>query len=162
MNINEILSVCDHTLLKQEATWPDIQNLCDEARKYHTASVCIPPCFVADAHAYLGKDIPVCTVIGFPNGNMTTKTKLYETEDALKNGADEIDMVININMLKSNRTDYVLSEIKQLKSLRLFFNSYNYYFNYVSQSIKKTFLLFFFFQRKPLTDKHKVIMKVTF
>jgi deoxyribose-phosphate aldolase len=117
MNINEILSVCDHTLLKQEATWPDIQNLCDEARKYRTASVCIPPCFVADAHAYLGKDIPVCTVIGFPNGNMTTKTKLYETEDALKNGADEIDMVININMLKSNRHDYVLSEIKQLKSL---------------------------------------------
>ena len=116
MDIHEILAVCDHTLLKQDATWSDIQKLCDEARRYHTASVCIPPCFVADAHAYLGKDIPVCTVIGFPNGYMTTAAKLYETEDALNNGAQEIDMVININLLKDKQYDKVLDEIKQLKT----------------------------------------------
>ncbi len=117
MDILEILAVCDHTLLKQDATWSDIKKLCDEARRYRTASVCIPPCFVADAHAYLGSDIPVCTVIGFPNGYMTTAAKQFETEDALKNGADEIDMVININLLKDKRYDRVLDEIKQLKNV---------------------------------------------
>ena len=102
MNIEKILSMVDHTLLKQESTWEQIKALCDDAIKYNTASVCIPPSFVKQAKEYMieqGADIAICTVIGFPNGNCTTAVKVFETADAVKNGADEIDMVINIGML---------------------------------------------------------------
>ncbi|MBQ7464197.1 MAG: deoxyribose-phosphate aldolase [Lachnospiraceae bacterium] len=115
MDINAILSSCDHTLLLQDATWDEIRVICDDAKTYKTASVCIPPCYVKKASAYLAGQIPVCTVIGFPNGNSTTETKVFETKDALKNGADEIDMVINIGMLKAGEYDYVLDEIKRIK-----------------------------------------------
>ena len=115
MDINAILSSCDHTLLLQDATWDEIRVICDDAKTYKTASVCIPPCYVKKAYEYLAGQIPVCTVIGFPNGNSTTETKVFETKDALKNGADEIDMVINIGMLKAGEYDYVLDEIKRIK-----------------------------------------------
>lgn len=115
MDINEILSHVDHTLLLQTATWPEIQALCDDAIKYRTASVCIPPCYVARAKEYVGDRMAVCTVIGFPNGNMTTAAKVFETQDAIKNGADEIDMVINVGALKNKEYDYVLEEIKSIK-----------------------------------------------
>ncbi|MCR5107618.1 MAG: deoxyribose-phosphate aldolase [Lachnospiraceae bacterium] len=115
MDIEKILSACDHTLLLQDATWEEIKGICDDAIKYKTASICIPPCYVKMAREYAKDKIKICTVIGFPNGNMTTETKVFETEDALKNGADEIDMVINIGMLKAKDYDYVLSEIKQIK-----------------------------------------------
>ena len=115
MNQEKILAACDHTLLLQDATWDEIKVICDDAKKYKTASVCIPPCYVKKAAEYLNGEIPVCTVIGFPNGNMTTATKVFETKDALSNGADEIDMVINIGMLKAKNYDYVLSEIKEIK-----------------------------------------------
>lgn len=115
MDTEYILSICDHTLLKQEAVWEDIKVILDDAIKYHTASVCIPPCYVAPAREYAGDRVKICTVIGFPNGNMTTKTKVFETEDALANGADEIDMVINIGMLKAGDTDYVLNEIRAVR-----------------------------------------------
>lgn len=111
----EILSVCDHTLLLQTATWDEIKTICDDAMKYHTASVCIPPCYVQKAAQYMGDVIPVCTVIGFPNGNMTTASKVFEAKDAIANGAKEIDMVINVGMLKAGEYDYVLNEIKALK-----------------------------------------------
>lgn len=116
MDINKILSVCDHTLLLQDATPEQIKALCDDAIKYKTASVCIPPCYVAMAKDYVKDKMAICTVIGFPNGNMTTKTKVFETKDAINDGADEIDMVINIGMLKSGNYDYVLDEIKQIKA----------------------------------------------
>ena len=116
MDIQEILSKCDHTLLAQTATWDEIRAICDDGMRYHTASVCIPPSFVKRAKDYVGDKLAICTVIGFPNGYSTTKTKLFETEDALKNGADEIDMVINIGELKAGNTDYVLEEIKVLKA----------------------------------------------
>lgn len=116
MNREDIFARVDHTLLKPESTWADIQTLCDDALKYHTASVCIPPCYVKQAHEYLGERIPVCTVIGFPNGSHTTAMKVLEAKDALKNGAEEIDMVINIGMLRSGDTDYVRNEIAALKS----------------------------------------------
>ncbi len=115
MDINKILAACDHTLLLQDATWDEIKVICDDAKKYGTASVCIPPCYVRAANEYLKDDVAICTVIGFPNGNMTTETKVFETKDALENGADEIDMVINIGMLKAGEYDYVLNEIKQIK-----------------------------------------------
>ena len=115
MDINKILAACDHTLLLQDATWDEIKVICDDAKKYGTASVCIPPCYVRAAKEYLKDDVAICTVIGFPNGNMTTETKVFETKDALENGADEIDMVINIGMLKAGEYDYVLNEIKQIK-----------------------------------------------
>lgn len=116
MDINKILSVCDHTLLLQDATPEQIKALCDDAIKYKTASVCIPPCYVAMAKDYVKDKMAICTVIGFPNGNMTTKTKVFETKDAINDGADEIDMVINIGMLKSGNYDYVLDEVKQIKA----------------------------------------------
>ena len=112
---NEIMSKVDHTLLAQTATWDQIRALCDDAIYYGTASVCIPPCYVKQAKEYCGDKMKICTVIGFPNGNHTTAAKLFETEDALKNGADEIDMVINIGMLKDGNTDYVKNEISVLK-----------------------------------------------
>ncbi len=114
--IEEILAACDHTLLLQTSTWEEIKGICDDALKYHTASVCIPPCYVVQAAEYLGGRIPVCTVIGFPNGNTTMAAKVFETRDAIKNGADEIDMVINIGMLKAQKFDYVLEEIRAVRS----------------------------------------------
>lgn len=117
MQIQEILSKCDHTLLAQTATWEDIKAICDDGMKYHTASVCIPPCFVKRAKEYVGDKLAICTVIGFPNGYNTTAVKAYETQDALDGGADEIDMVINIGELKAGNNDYVLNEIKTLKKI---------------------------------------------
>ena len=106
----------DHTLLKQTATWEEIQKLCDEAIAYGTASVCIPPCYVAKAHQYVQGKMTICTVVGFPNGNMTPAAKEFETCEALANGAEEIDMVINIGMLKAGKLDYVADEIRRLKA----------------------------------------------
>ena len=114
-DIQHILGACDHTLLAQTATWEEIRAICDDGMKYHTASVCIPPCYVKRAKDYVGDRLAVCTVIGFPNGSNTTAVKLAETEDALQNGADEIDMVINIGELKDGNTDYVENEIRTLK-----------------------------------------------
>ena len=114
--IEEILAVCDHTLLLQTSTWEEIRGICDDAMKYHTASVCIPPCYVRQAADYMQGRIPVCTVIGFPNGNHTTACKVFETQDAVKNGADELDMVIYVGMLKAKNDDYVLNEIREIKA----------------------------------------------
>ncbi|MCR5678433.1 MAG: deoxyribose-phosphate aldolase [Agathobacter sp.] len=116
MDTNKILGACDHTLLAQTATWDEIKGICDDAMKYHTASICIPPCYVKQAAEYMNGAIPVCTVIGFPNGNHTTASKVFETKDAIANGASEIDMVINIGQLKAKNYDYVLDEIKQIKA----------------------------------------------
>ena len=116
MNQTEILSMVDHTLLLQTATWDEIRELCEDAMKYHTASVCIPPCYVKRAKEYMGEKMKVCTVIGFPNGNHTTAVKVFETKDAVANGADEIDMVINVGMLKAKEYDYVLQEIREVKA----------------------------------------------
>lgn len=115
MNQQEILKKVDYTNLKQTAAWEDIKTLCDKAIKLQTASVCIPPYYVQKAKEYVGEQIKICTVIGFPNGYQTTKVKVYETENAIKNGADEIDMVININALKEQKYEYVLNEINQIK-----------------------------------------------
>jgi len=115
MDIKEILSKCDHTLLLQDATWDDIKKTCKEAVEFETASVCIPPCYVKQARESFS-ELNICTVIGFPNGNSTTESKVFETENALANGADEIDMVINIGMLKAGEYDYVLREIEAIKS----------------------------------------------
>ena len=115
MEIEKILSICDHTLLLQTATFEEIKGICDDAIKYSTASVCIPPCYVKQAKDYVGDKMKICTVIGFPNGNHTTATKIYETKDAIDNGADEIDMVINIGMLKARNYEYVINEIKDIK-----------------------------------------------
>ena len=115
VEIKDILAICDHTLLLQTSTWEEIKGICDDAMKYHTASVCIPPCYVKQAKEYMQGKIPVCTVIGFPNGNHTTACKVFETKDAVANGADEIDMVINVGMLKAKEYDYVLNEIKEIK-----------------------------------------------
>ena len=114
--MKDILSICDHTLLLQGSTWDEIKAICDDAMQYETASVCIPPCYVKKAAEYMKGKIAVCTVIGFPNGNMTTAAKVFETKDAIANGADEIDMVINIGMLKAKEYDYVLNEIKEIKN----------------------------------------------
>ncbi len=115
MNQKDILAIVDHTLLLQTATWDEIKAICDDGMKYETASVCIPTCYVKQAKEYMGDRCKVCTVIGFPNGNYTTATKVFETKDALANGADEIDMVINVGMLKAKEYDYVLNEIKAIK-----------------------------------------------
>lgn len=117
MDINEILKHVDHTLLSPQATWDEIKQICDDAIKYHTASVCIPPSYVKQASKYLGERVKVCTVIGFPNGYSTTAVKAFETEDALANGAKEIDMVINIGWLKDKRYELIEDEIKKLKSI---------------------------------------------
>jgi len=116
MDTKAILSIVDHTLLLQGSTWEEIKAICDDGMKYETASVCIPTCYVKQAKDYMGDKCKVCTVIGFPNGNYTTATKVFETKDAVANGADEIDMVINIGMLKAKEYDYVLDEIKQIKA----------------------------------------------
>ena len=115
MDIKEMLKTVDHTLLKQDASWEDIKVICDDAIKYQTASICIPASYVKKAHEYMGDKMAVCTVIGFPNGYSTTATKVFETKDALANGASEIDMVININELKNKNYDYLLNEIKEIK-----------------------------------------------
>ena len=115
MNKQEILSKVDHTLLKQTATWEQIKVICDEGVEGQTASVCIPPCFVKRAKEYVEGKVAICTVIGFPNGNMTTVAKVFETEDAVKNGADEIDMVINVGDVKEGNYAKVLEEIKAVK-----------------------------------------------
>lgn len=115
MNIQDILSRVDHTLLSQSATWEEIKSICDDGMTYHTASVCIPASYVKQAKEYVGDHLAICTVIGFPNGYSTTAVKVAETEDAVQNGADEIDMVINIGWLKDKRYDDLLSEIKAIK-----------------------------------------------
>lgn len=115
MDVKDILSKCDHTLLAQTAGWAEIKKICDDGLKYHTASVCIPPCFVKRAKQYVGDRLAICTVIGFPNGYNTTATKVFETKDAVASGADEIDMVINVGALKAGEDAYVLSEIKAVK-----------------------------------------------
>lgn len=117
MTKNEIMKYVDHTLLLQGATWNDIKGICDDAVKYGTASVCIPPSYVREAAEYLDGRVAVCTVIGFPNGYNTTKIKCAETADAIENGADEIDMVINIGDLKSGRYERILEEIKSIKAV---------------------------------------------
>lgn len=106
----------DHTLLKQESTWEQIKEICDDGIKYETASVCIPPAFVKQAKEYVGDKLQICTVIGFPNGYNTTAVKCFETEDAVKNGAEEIDMVINIGWVKDEKWNELLEEIKAVKA----------------------------------------------
>ena len=115
MELNEILSKVDHTLLAQTATWAEIKAICDDGMKYHTASVCIPASYVKQAAEYVAGQIAVCTVIGFPNGYDTTAAKCFEAADAVKNGASEVDMVINIGWVKDGLYDKVLEEIKAIK-----------------------------------------------
>ncbi len=115
MNHSEILSRVDHTLLSQTATWEEIRALCDDAMRYHTASVCIPPCYVKQAKDYVKDRMAVCTVVGFPNGYSTTASKVFETREALENGADEIDMVIWVGALKDKKYDLIREEIRELK-----------------------------------------------
>lgn len=114
MEIEKILAKCDHTILGQTATWEDVKGICDDGIKYSVASVCIPPAYVRRAKDYVGDKLAVCTVIGFPNGYNTTAVKVFETLDAIKNGADEIDMVINIGELKAKNYSYVSDEIKKI------------------------------------------------
>ena len=114
--MKKILSKVDHTLLKQESTWEQIREICDDGIKYGTASVCIPPSFVKAAKEYVGEKLKICTVIGFPNGYNTTAVKCFETEDAVQNGADEIDMVINIGWAKEKKWEELLNEIKAVKN----------------------------------------------
>lgn len=115
MTNQEILAKVDHTLLAQTATWDEIRALCDDAIQFQTASVCIPPCYVKAAKEYVGNAMKVCTVIGFPNGNHTTEMKIMEAQNAVREGADELDMVINIGALKEKKYDYVENEIRELK-----------------------------------------------
>lgn len=116
MNKEEILKMVDHTLLKQTSTWEEIKTICDNAIKYKTASICIPPSFVKKAKGYVSNKMKICTVIGFPNGYNTTEVKVFETENAIINGADEIDMVINIGLLKDKKYDEILAEINKVKA----------------------------------------------
>lgn len=115
MTTTEILKTVDHTLLKQTATWEEIQAICDDGMHYGTASVCIPPNYVEQAKAYVGDRLSICTVIGFPNGYQTTAVKVYETEDAVANGADEIDMVISLGMVKEGKYEEIEAEIRAVK-----------------------------------------------
>lgn len=112
----EILAAVDHTLLAQEATWEDIKIICDDAIHFGTASVCIPPSYIKQAKEYVGDKLTLCTVIGFPNGYNTTAVKVFETKDAIANGAEEIDMVIPVGMLKAKEYDFILNEIKEIKA----------------------------------------------
>lgn len=116
MDINNILSHCDHTLLAVDATWNDIRQICDDGMKYKTASVCIPASYVKQASEYVDGKLAICTVIGFPNGYSTTAVKAFEAKNAVENGADEIDMVINVGWAKDGRFDDILKEIKEVKS----------------------------------------------
>ena len=115
MELNTILSKCDHTLLAQTATWEEIKAICDDGMKYHTASVCIPASFVKQAKDYVGENLPICTVIGFPNGYDTTAAKCFMASDAVDNGADEVDMVINIGWAKEGKWDDITKEIAAIK-----------------------------------------------
>ena len=117
MDIKKILGYVDHTLLAQTATWEDIKQVIDDGIKYETATVCIPPSYVAQAREYAGSKVRICAVIGFPNGYNTTATKAFETSDALDNGADEIDMVINIGWVKDKKWDEIENEIRTLKDI---------------------------------------------
>ncbi len=116
MDIGKILSHCDHTLLAVDAKWDDIKQICDDGMKYKTASVCIPASYVKQAAEYVNGALSICTVIGFPNGYSTTAAKAFEAADAVKNGADEIDMVINVGWAKDGRFDDILNEIKEVKA----------------------------------------------
>ena len=116
MEISEILAKCDHTLLAQTATWKDIQAICDDGMKYKTASVCIPASFVKQAKEYVGDKLAICTVIGFPNGYATTASKCFMASDAVDNGADEVDMVINIGWAKEGKFDAIRDEIAAIKA----------------------------------------------
>ena len=116
MELSQILSRCDHTFLSQAATWEEIRAICDDGMKYKTASVCIPASFVRQAKGYVGDRLAICTVIGFPNGYSTTAVKCFETVDAVANGADEIDMVINIGWAKEGKYDELRDEIAAVKS----------------------------------------------
>ena len=116
MNVKEMVKHVDHTMLLQPSTWDEIRQICDDAVKYETASVCIPPSYVRQAAEYMQGKVPVCTVIGFPNGYMTTAVKEFETKDAIANGAAEIDMVINIGWLKDKKYDLLEEEIRVLKA----------------------------------------------
>ncbi|MBQ2105823.1 MAG: deoxyribose-phosphate aldolase [Lachnospiraceae bacterium] len=115
MTYREVLSKVDHTLLKQQATWEQIKQICDDAAAFGTASICIPPSYVKACAEYLDGKVPVCTVIGFPNGYNTTAVKVFETQEAVKEGAEEIDMVINIGWVKDGRYDLILEEINAIK-----------------------------------------------
>ena len=115
MDIKEILEKCDHTLLRVDCTSEEIKKLCDQAIKYNCASVCIPPCHVAGARRYVGNKLKICTVIGFPNGYMTTAAKAFEAADAIANGADEIDMVINISMVKDGCWVDVANDVRAVR-----------------------------------------------
>ena len=117
MEAKEILAKVDHTLLKQTATWEDIKRICEEAKTYHTATVMVPSCFIARIKETYGESVKAATVVGFPNGNCSTAAKIAETAQALADGAEEIDMVINVGALKEGNTDYVTGEIKALKRL---------------------------------------------
>lgn len=117
MNITEILGRCDHTLLLQTATWDEIRAICDDGMKYQTASVCIPPCYVKQAKEYVGDRLAICTVIGFPNGDSTIAVKCFETAEALREGADEIDMVIHVGDLKAGNDQKILEEIRAIKAV---------------------------------------------
>ena len=116
MELSQILSKCDHTLLGQAATWADIQAICDDGMRYKTASVCIPASFVKQAKEYVGDKLAICTVIGFPNGYATTRAKCFMASDAVDNGADEVDMVINIGWAKEGKWDAITAEIADIKA----------------------------------------------
>lgn len=116
MELSEILAKCDHTLLAQTATWKDIQGICDDGMRYHTASVCIPASFVKQAKEYVGDKLAICTVIGFPNGYATTASKCFMASDAVDNGADEVDMVINIGWAKEGKWEAITQEIAAIKA----------------------------------------------
>jgi len=117
MNNQEILSKADHTLLSQTATWAEIRQICDDGVKYGTASVCIPASYVKHAKEYVDGGVAICTVIGFPNGYSTTAAKVFEAQDAIRNGADEVDMVVNLGYIKDELFDLQLDEIKQIKAV---------------------------------------------
>ncbi len=116
MNTEQIIKAADHTLLLQTSTWEQIKTICDEGLEYKTASVCIPPSYVKRAKEYVGDKLAICTVIGFPNGYSTTEVKVFETKNAIENGADEIDMVVNLGDLKDKHYDEILREIKCIKA----------------------------------------------
>ena len=116
MELSEILAKCDHTLLAQTATWDEIRAICDDGMTYHTASVCIPASYVRQAKDYVGDRLAICTVIGFPNGYATTASKCFMASDAVDNGADEVDMVINLGWVKDGKYDAVRDEIAAVKA----------------------------------------------